>query len=68
VIDEETGLLVSPGDSGALRTAIERLLADPGARARFGAAARERARAWFSRDAETAALLSAWDDALRLPG
>lgn len=36
-----SGVLVPPGDVRALRAAIEQLLADPGLRARIGAAARE---------------------------
>jgi glycosyltransferase involved in cell wall biosynthesis len=68
IADEETGLLVPPGNTPALRVAIERLLADPGARARLGVAARDRARALFSREAETAALLAAWNDAFGTPG
>jgi glycosyltransferase involved in cell wall biosynthesis len=43
VVDGETGLLVPPGDSLALRGAIERLLADPSLRERMGQAARHRA-------------------------
>jgi glycosyltransferase involved in cell wall biosynthesis len=42
VEDGRTGLLVPPGDGGALRAAIERLLADPELRRRLGNAARER--------------------------
>ncbi len=57
VEDERTGLLVPPGDAGALRTAIERLLLDPTLRARLGAAARERAGERFSWAAATKATL-----------
>jgi glycosyltransferase involved in cell wall biosynthesis len=40
VRDEETGLLVPPRDPAALRSAMERLLADPELRRRLGTAAR----------------------------
>jgi glycosyltransferase involved in cell wall biosynthesis len=40
VRDGETGLLLLPGDMGALRNAIESLVARPDLRARMGAAAR----------------------------
>jgi glycosyltransferase involved in cell wall biosynthesis len=42
VVDGETGILVPPGDAGALADAIERLAADPAARERMGRAARAR--------------------------
>ena len=42
IVDEETGLLVPPGDGRALRAAIDRLLADPALRSRLGAGARAR--------------------------
>jgi len=65
VEDERTGLLVPPGDAGALRSAIERLLADPALRARLGAAARERAGERFSWAAATEATLAAYIAAVK---
>jgi glycogen(starch) synthase len=53
VVDGETGIHVPPGDVGALRTAIERLLVDPELRRRMGAAGRRRAAERFSWDAVT---------------
>jgi glycosyltransferase involved in cell wall biosynthesis len=64
VEDERTGLLVPPGDTGALRSAIERLLADAALRARLGTAARERAGEQFSWAAATKATLDAYGAAL----
>ena len=43
VVDGESGLLVPPGDAGALAAALEALLADPDRRVKLGAAARSRA-------------------------
>ena len=43
VADGETGLLVPPGDSGALGVAMQRLAADPELRSRMGQAASRRA-------------------------
>ncbi|EST37200.1 glycosyl transferase family 1, partial [Streptomycetaceae bacterium MP113-05] len=40
--DQDTCLAVPPGDSGALAAALGTLLADPGLRARIGAAGRQR--------------------------
>jgi glycosyltransferase involved in cell wall biosynthesis len=44
VVDGETGLLIPPGDAGALRSGIRRLLADPALRQRMGRAAQRRVR------------------------
>jgi glycosyltransferase involved in cell wall biosynthesis len=40
LVDGRTGLLVAPGDAGALAAAIESLAGDPALRARLAAAAR----------------------------
>jgi len=40
--DGETGLVVPPGDVGALANALSRLLDDPTLRQRLGSAARQR--------------------------
>jgi len=64
VADGETGLLVPPGDVRALRDALERLLADAELRRRLGAAARERALAYFSWQRVTRLTLSVYEEAL----
>lgn len=46
--DGETGLLVEPRDPAALAAAVNRLLGDPGLRARLGTAGRERVARKFS--------------------
>ncbi len=60
VDDGITGLLVPPRDVPALRTAIERLLADSELRRRLGEAARASAREQFSWAAATAATIQAY--------
>ena len=55
--DGETGLTVPPANRRALVVAINRLLADPPLRARFGAAGRERVRREFSVERMAAATL-----------
>ena len=64
VEDGVTGVLVPPGDIGALRAALERLLGDVDLRARLGAAARAKAQREFSFAAATAALLAVYEEAL----
>lgn len=64
VEERVTGLLVPPGDSAALRGAIERLLGDEKLRQRLGAAAREKVRKELSWDAATKAMVDAYHDAL----
>jgi phosphatidylinositol alpha-1,6-mannosyltransferase len=50
VVDGETGFVVEPRDVDAVRHALERLLGDDELRSRFGAAARDRARAQLAYD------------------
>lgn len=51
VLDDVTGLLISPGDVPALTAALRRLLKDPALRRRMGEAGRERVLNEFSVDA-----------------
>jgi len=62
--DGVTGLLVPPGDRVALRTAIERLLADKDLRRRLGDASREKARAELSWEAAISATVAAYGEVL----
>jgi glycosyltransferase involved in cell wall biosynthesis len=61
VIDGETGLLVPPRDVAALRTALERLLADADLRTRLGAAARRFAEERLGFAAAAAATIEIYD-------
>jgi glycosyltransferase involved in cell wall biosynthesis len=64
VVDDETGIVVPPRDPAALRSALERLLADPDLRRRLGTAGRDRARMYFSWETVTDATLAAYAEAL----
>jgi colanic acid/amylovoran biosynthesis glycosyltransferase len=64
VVDGETGIVVPPRDPAALRSALERLLADPALRRRLGTAGRDRARTHFSWERVTDATLSAYAEAV----
>ena len=64
VVDGETGLLVPTRDPAALRTALERLLADRQLRRRLGDAGRARARRLFSWDSVTDATVAAYAEAV----
>jgi glycosyltransferase involved in cell wall biosynthesis len=60
VVDGETGIQVPPGDVGALRAAIERLLGDRELRRRLSEAGRRRAAEHFSWDVVTRRTLEAY--------
>ena len=60
----ETGLLVPPRDSGALKDALGRLLRDKGLRNRMGVAARARAEARFDERTMVRTILSVYSDLL----
>jgi len=64
VVHEETGLLVPPRDSGALREALQRLLADRQLRRRFGEAGRARIGELFTWQRFADEMLRAYHDAL----
>ena len=61
-LHEQTGLVVPPRDAAALRTAIERLLANPHERQTMGGAAAERARSVFSVDRMVNAILTLYHE------
>jgi glycosyltransferase involved in cell wall biosynthesis len=63
VADGETGMLVKPHDTQALRGALTLLLGDRDLRRRLGAAGRERARTHFSWDVVVPATLAAYESA-----
>jgi glycosyltransferase involved in cell wall biosynthesis len=68
VVDGETGIVVSPRDPAALRSALERLLADPDLRRKLGSAGRDRARTLFSWETVTDATVAAYAEAVGTMG
>lgn len=66
-VEDETGLLVPPGDAAALRIAIQQLLADPGLRRRLGSAGRARVASTFSVEQMVQGTLDAYRSVLRSP-
>jgi glycosyltransferase involved in cell wall biosynthesis len=64
VVHEETGLLVPPGDVGALRTALQRLLGDAELRRRLGAAGRKRAEEELSWERTTDLTVDVYEEVL----
>jgi glycosyltransferase involved in cell wall biosynthesis len=60
VLDGTTGLLVPPGDTVALRAALDRLLGDPSLRRRLGLNARAHVGAYCAWDRVTRLLLDAY--------
>lgn len=62
VVDGGTGLLVPEADPGGLAAALQRLLADPGVAAAFGAAARRRAVERFDIRRQAAVLEGLYDE------
>jgi glycosyltransferase involved in cell wall biosynthesis len=57
VIDAQTGILTSPGDSTAFAHGVEQLLRDPGLRLRFGNAGRDRIEQHFRIEQTVAPLM-----------
>ncbi len=68
VIHGETGLLVEPGESSALRDALTKLLLDPTLRAKLGAAAARRASTEFDQQRVIARTLGVYRHLLRDAG
>lgn len=66
--DGVTGLIVPPGDAGALAGALSRLIDDPELRARLGAQARDRAHEMFSLQAMTSGVMDVYREALDMRG
>ena len=64
VSDEETGLLVSPGDVDGLTRALERLLESHSLRQQMGAAARRRAEKYFDAEVIGSQVKTLWSEVL----
>ena len=57
IVDDQTGMLVAPGDSTALAQALEQLLCDPELRLRFGHSGRRRIEQHFQIEQTVAPLI-----------
>jgi rhamnosyl/mannosyltransferase len=64
---DTTGLVVPPGDAGALADALERLARDSALRHRLAEGARRRARAMFTRERMVAAFKNVVETVMRAP-
>ena len=66
VVDDESGILVAPGDAEALRAALQRLVREPATRARLAQAARRLAVARLGWDAAVSGFEEAYAQAAAL--
>jgi glycosyltransferase involved in cell wall biosynthesis len=62
VVDDETGILVAPGDGDALTHALEILLGDASLRVRMGAAARARFEAHFTLHRQASVMTALYEE------
>ena len=67
IVDDETGLVVQPGDVGAFATALLRLAAEPEWARSLGEAGRVRQRALFDVDAMADAYAATFREVARMP-
>ncbi len=67
VVNDETGLLVEPGDEAGIAEKISRLLASPGLRKRLGFAGREHVREHFGERSLVEAIRAVYDGLLTRP-
>jgi glycosyltransferase involved in cell wall biosynthesis len=65
VVNGETGILISPGDTAALANALEQMLRNPDLRLRFGRAGRARIEQHFQIENTVAPLLEMFESAVR---
>jgi rhamnosyl/mannosyltransferase len=65
--DGVNGIVVPPGDSAALRSALKRLLEDPALARRFGEAGREKVRTHYSVEAMTRSFVELYQRLLDAP-
>jgi len=63
-VNDETGLVVPARDHRALADALARLIADPGLRARMGAAGRERVQREFTLEKMVERVMRVYEEVL----